>query len=65
MLEFDYEENTAVKYSCAAVLNDEMYVFSGPHLVKHQPVDTFKQVKLETRINPKNDDRLENKKIFR
>lgn len=43
-LEFVYEENTAVKYSCAAILNDEMYVFSGPTLRKSQEVDTYKQI---------------------
>ena len=43
-LNFAYGENTEVKRSCAATLNGEMYVFSGPTLQGHEPVDSFKQV---------------------
>jgi len=43
-LNFGYGEKMEVKRSCAATLKGEMYVFSGPTLNGHEPVDSFKQI---------------------
>ena len=45
-IDFEYEQNTKMSYSCAATFHDEMFVFGGS--TTNRQVNMFKNYELQT-----------------